>query len=370
MRLRVRHLTASTRILQSSRDFSLRVPSIQPSATWPPLRRQIRIHTFRDYVVPAHGLRRPLPRVRSRGNVPVRAGPGVHAAGCSEGAPGRSARRSSGSNGPSSFRQAVMAPTIARCSTPSPQRRPLSRRRDRGRVFERRRLCRAARRRDHGASGSISSSILAACPTWTCSTASFNGSSRLAGIWSFTSMRLISSNFPAFFDRFPCRSSSITWAGSKPARVWTQPAFRALLDLMQAGELLGEGVRRRARFDSRPAVSRCDTLCAAAHRAAPDRVLWGTDWPHPNVGRHMPNDGDLVDLVPLMAPDEASGTSCSSRIPPDCTIGSDGDTHAGMSLAGQHEAEAAFSFVARHLKTLESPAACSESEGRRSSTAA
>lgn len=38
---------------------------------------------------------------------------------------------------------------------------------------------------------------------------------------------------------------------------------------------------------------------------APDRVLWGTDWPHPNIKKHMPNDGDLVDLIPLMAPDEA-----------------------------------------------------------------
>jgi 2-pyrone-4,6-dicarboxylate lactonase len=36
---------------------------------------------------------------------------------------------------------------------------------------------------------------------------------------------------------------------------------------------------------------------------APDRVIWGTDWPHPNV-RFMPNDGDLVDLIPLYAPDE------------------------------------------------------------------
>ena len=36
--------------------------------------------------------------------------------------------------------------------------------------------------------------------------------------------------------------------------------------------------------------------------AAPDRVLWGTDWPHPNVPV-MPDDGDLVDLVPLNAPD-------------------------------------------------------------------
>ncbi len=39
--------------------------------------------------------------------------------------------------------------------------------------------------------------------------------------------------------------------------------------------------------------------------AAPERILWGTDWPHPNVGKHMPNDGDLVDLFPLMAPDPA-----------------------------------------------------------------
>jgi len=38
--------------------------------------------------------------------------------------------------------------------------------------------------------------------------------------------------------------------------------------------------------------------------AAPDRILWGTDWPHPNV-KVMPNDGDLVDLFPLMAPEPA-----------------------------------------------------------------
>jgi predicted TIM-barrel fold metal-dependent hydrolase len=39
--------------------------------------------------------------------------------------------------------------------------------------------------------------------------------------------------------------------------------------------------------------------------AAPDRVLWGTDWPHPNIKKHMPNDGDLVDLIPLYMPDSA-----------------------------------------------------------------
>jgi 2-pyrone-4,6-dicarboxylate lactonase len=36
---------------------------------------------------------------------------------------------------------------------------------------------------------------------------------------------------------------------------------------------------------------------------APGRVQWGTEWPHPNV-RHMPDDGDLVDLVVDLVPDE------------------------------------------------------------------
>jgi len=35
----------------------------------------------------------------------------------------------------------------------------------------------------------------------------------------------------------------------------------------------------------------------------PDRVLWGTDWPHPNV-KWMPNDGELVDLFALFSSDE------------------------------------------------------------------
>ncbi|MFC8387467.1 MULTISPECIES: amidohydrolase family protein [unclassified Streptomyces] len=33
----------------------------------------------------------------------------------------------------------------------------------------------------------------------------------------------------------------------------------------------------------------------------PDRVLWGTDWPHPNLTDHMPDDGLLVDYVPRVA---------------------------------------------------------------------
>lgn len=34
----------------------------------------------------------------------------------------------------------------------------------------------------------------------------------------------------------------------------------------------------------------------------PDRVLWGTDWPHPNMDTEIPDDGHLVDMIPRIAP--------------------------------------------------------------------
>jgi 2-pyrone-4,6-dicarboxylate lactonase len=35
-----------------------------------------------------------------------------------------------------------------------------------------------------------------------------------------------------------------------------------------------------------------------------DRVLWGTDWPHPNMQDAIPDDGALVDLIPRLAATE------------------------------------------------------------------
>ena len=39
---------------------------------------------------------------------------------------------------------------------------------------------------------------------------------------------------------------------------------------------------------------------------SPDRIIWGTDWPHPYVYRHgkMPNDGDLVNMLLDFGPEE------------------------------------------------------------------
>ncbi|MDE2333236.1 MAG: amidohydrolase family protein [Rhodospirillales bacterium] len=36
-----------------------------------------------------------------------------------------------------------------------------------------------------------------------------------------------------------------------------------------------------------------------------DRALWGTDWPHPNMEKAIPDDGHLVDMIPRIAPSAA-----------------------------------------------------------------
>src|SRR5262249_37924277 len=38
----------------------------------------------------------------------------------------------------------------------------------------------------------------------------------------------------------------------------------------------------------------------------PDRVIWGTDWPHPNMKKEAPDDGALVDFIPRIAPSAAA----------------------------------------------------------------
>ena len=38
-------------------------------------------------------------------------------------------------------------------------------------------------------------------------------------------------------------------------------------------------------------------------QTAPNRVLWGTDWPHPNL-QVMPDEGALVDLLGMLVPDQ------------------------------------------------------------------
>jgi len=100
----------------------------------------------------------------------------------------------------------------------------------------------------------------------------------------------------------------------KPAEGLNQPAFQLLLDLMKSKKVWVK-------------VSGADKICntkvhsyfglpfvevipfaRAVIAAAPDRVIWGTDWPHSNnfAPGHTPNDGDLVDLLAEFALDETT----------------------------------------------------------------
>jgi 2-pyrone-4,6-dicarboxylate lactonase len=83
-----------------------------------------------------------------------------------------------------------------------------------------------------------------------------------------------------------------------------QPAFAMLLDLMEDErfwvKVCGSERVSRAGPPFHDAVPFARTLV----ERFPDRVLWGTDWPHPNIRKNMPDDGALVDLLALIAPDE------------------------------------------------------------------
>ncbi len=85
-----------------------------------------------------------------------------------------------------------------------------------------------------------------------------------------------------------------------------QVPFRVLLDLLQVENCWVKVCGSERVSATGPPFLDAVPFARALVEAAPDRVLWGTDWPHPNVGRFMPNDGDLVDLVPLIAPNDAS----------------------------------------------------------------
>lgn len=84
-----------------------------------------------------------------------------------------------------------------------------------------------------------------------------------------------------------------------------QPAFRQLLELMQNPlawvKICGSERISSAGAPFLDAVPFAQALLAAA----PERCLWGTDWPHPNIAGDMPNDGDLVDLLGAMTDDAA-----------------------------------------------------------------
>lgn len=74
-----------------------------------------------------------------------------------------------------------------------------------------------------------------------------------------------------------------------------QVPFKTLLELMQHESAWVKICGGERVSSSEPPFHDAIPFAQALIAAAPDRVLWGTDWPHPNV-RIMPNDGELVNL--------------------------------------------------------------------------
>jgi 2-pyrone-4,6-dicarboxylate lactonase len=81
------------------------------------------------------------------------------------------------------------------------------------------------------------------------------------------------------------------------------PDFKALLELQASDDKCWVKITGLERASaSGPPFHDAVPFAQRLIDNAADRVIWGTDWPHPNV-KFMPNDGDLVDLLPLYAPD-------------------------------------------------------------------
>jgi predicted TIM-barrel fold metal-dependent hydrolase len=86
-----------------------------------------------------------------------------------------------------------------------------------------------------------------------------------------------------------------------------EAGLRALLDLAGEKHIFvkiaahDRALARGARYEDVVSVAQ------ALVRRCPDRLIWGTDWPHPYVYRHgeMPNDGDLMNMMLDFASDEA-----------------------------------------------------------------
>jgi predicted TIM-barrel fold metal-dependent hydrolase len=96
--------------------------------------------------------------------------------------------------------------------------------------------------------------------------------------------------------------------GAMPAEQGVnQPAFRAVLKMLESGKvwvkLSGPMYCSKLEFPYADIVPFAHELV----RHAPERLVWGSDWPHLHMGeRAMPNDGDLLDLMLDWVPDPAT----------------------------------------------------------------
>ena len=84
------------------------------------------------------------------------------------------------------------------------------------------------------------------------------------------------------------------------------PGFSKFLDLLRDGHAWVKltGSYRITTSTTTP-YDDVAPFAKALIAANEDRVVWGTDWPHPSLKGNMPNDGALMDHLADWAPDEA-----------------------------------------------------------------
>jgi len=82
------------------------------------------------------------------------------------------------------------------------------------------------------------------------------------------------------------------------------PEFQRFVQLMAEHGNVWSKVSCPERLSRVGAPGYADVVPFARHLVErfPDRVLLGSDWPHPNMKDHMPDDGHLVDVIPHIAP--------------------------------------------------------------------
>jgi predicted TIM-barrel fold metal-dependent hydrolase len=85
------------------------------------------------------------------------------------------------------------------------------------------------------------------------------------------------------------------------------PSFAAVVDLMQKGKAWVKlsGAYQDTKIGP-PTYADSTAVAQAFVKAAPERLVWGSDWPHPSEkDDHKPDDAVLFDLLAQWAPDEA-----------------------------------------------------------------
>jgi len=81
------------------------------------------------------------------------------------------------------------------------------------------------------------------------------------------------------------------------------PPFKALLRLIARDNVWAKLMGPYFISDALPHYPDVTPFARKVIAAAPDRVVWGSDWPHPSAREKMPDDGDLADMLGDWAPD-------------------------------------------------------------------